>query len=148
MSLQIRALIFILLLMSLRCREDQPSDRFSRSVNNVNTSTDVLGTTVCKIAAEPSTFYEKHVRVTGCISTDGIERTVLSDRSCPYVGVAVTESEKLQLHQRVYPVVGKEICGTFSGVFKEHTMINHVIVYSNVLELEKTANISVVNSTQ
>jgi len=60
--------------------------------------------------------------------------------------LAIAESEQLQVNQRVHPVVGKEICGTFSGVFQEHTMINHIIVNSSVLELEKTSNLTIINN--
>jgi hypothetical protein len=106
-------------------------------------STTATRTTVCAIAATPAQFDDKRVTVDGCITTDGIERTVLNDRACPYTGISPGESVKLRADQRFFPEAEKEVCGTFTGVFRAQTGIGGITVDTNVLEIDETANLKI-----
>jgi len=107
-------------------------------------STVAIKTTVCAIAATPSQFYDKRVMVDGCITTDGIERTLWNDRACPYTGISPGESVKLRADQRFFPEVEKEVCGTFTGIFRAQTGIGGIAVDTNVLEIDQTANLKTI----
>jgi hypothetical protein len=99
-------------------------------------------TTICAIAADPRQFYDKRVIVAGCVTTDGIERTVLQDPACPYIGMHLTESGELRPEQRFFPERGKEICGKFTGVFRASVQFENMVLNTNVLEVEQTANLT------
>jgi hypothetical protein len=106
-----------------------------------NDLSSAIATTVCEIAAAPSQFYGKRVIVEGCITTDGIERTVLNDKTCPYSGIGPAEGPRLAPGQRFFPEVDKEVCGMFTGVFRATTSIEGITVDTNVLEIDETANL-------
>jgi hypothetical protein len=91
---------------------------------------------ICNIAATPRAFYKKRVTVEGCVTTDGLEHTALTDKDCPYTGIGLIESIRLRPQQRFYPDRDKQVCGTFSGIFQASTMIE-----TNVLEIDETANL-------
>ena len=99
-------------------------------------------TTICAIAADPRQFYDKRVAVAGCVTTDGIERTVLQDRTCPYTGIHLMESGELRPEQRFFPEPGKEICGTFTGTFRASVQFERMVLNTNVLEVEQTAHLT------
>lgn len=100
-----------------------------------------MKTTVCAIVTSPAQFYDKRVTVEGCITTDGIEHTVLYDKECPYSGIGPGESVKLRPEQRFFPEVDKEVCGTFTGEFRATTGIAGITIDTNVLEIDETANL-------
>jgi hypothetical protein len=131
-------IIVLLLLPSLaQCRRvstTHPSAPAKPPIAKAGSS-DALSTTVCAIAAEPEEFYGKRVRVDGCVTTDGIEHTVLRDKNCPYVGIGPAESGKLRPDQRFFAEVDKQVCGTFMGVFEASRSLGTMIV------IEETANL-------
>jgi hypothetical protein len=98
-------------------------------------------TTVCAIAADPRRFYDKRVTVKGCVSTDGIERTVLIDDACPYTGIRPSQTARLRPNQRFESIFGNEICGTFTGTFRSSVSFENIVVDTNVLEIDETANL-------
>jgi len=116
-----------------------PAAPSSRSARNSLGS--AIATTVCVIAAAPSQFYGKRVTVEGCITTDGIERTVLNDKTCPYSGIGPAEGPRLAPAQRFFPEVDQEVCGTFTGVFHATTSIAGTTMETNVLEIDEIANL-------
>jgi hypothetical protein len=132
--------------ISVKRRNPNPNTDASYGTDTPNRtagddSTTATKTTVCAIAATPAQFYDRRVTVDGCITTDGIERTVLHDRACPYTGISPGESVKLPADQRFFPEVEKEVCGTFTGVFRAQTGIGGLTVDTNVLEIDETANL-------
>jgi len=133
-------------LLSVRCQRAAPThhSQLARVNKRVRHDSNVIRTTVCKIAEDPRPFYEKRVTVEGCVSTDGIERVLLLDNRCPYVGISEIESARLPQSQRFMLDANKRACGTFTGTFHAATMLGKVVVNENVLEIEETSNINVV----
>jgi hypothetical protein len=142
MTTAVRARSWLLLLLlpcSVQCRSH--SARGSVSAKQSVGSASVLRTTVCAIAANPKAFYGKRVTVEGCVTTDGIEHSVLGDKACPYTGIGPAESVKLRPAERFFPQVDKQVCGTFTGVFQATRSIGSIVVDANVLEIEETAHL-------
>jgi len=93
------------------------------------------------MATNPKKFYGKRVMVDGCVTTDGIEHTVLGNKECPYTSIDAAESAKLHATRRFFPEADKCLCGTFTGVFYESRSLGNLIVDTNVLEIDETANL-------
>lgn len=102
----------------------------------------VTKTTICAIAADPRQFYDKRIAVAACVMTDGIERTVLRDQTCPYTGINVTEGGELRPEQRFFPERDKEICGMFTGTFRASVQFEKMVLNTNVLEVDQTAELT------
>jgi hypothetical protein len=67
-----------LLLLVVTCREET-------AVRNEHPEE----ATVCAIAKAPNEFHQRVVRLRARVVSDGIEQTVLVDRACPDVGIAL-----------------------------------------------------------
>jgi len=100
------------------------------------------------IAARPQQFYDKRVTLTGCVTTDGIERTVLIDRTCPYTGIRTSQSAKLRPDQRFLPTIKSDVCGTFTCTFRSVITFNEIVVDTNVLEIDDATDLKTVTPEQ
>ena len=98
-------------------------------------------TTVCTISRNPEKFDGRRVSVSGCITTDGYERIVLSDRGlCTSGGLVPIESTVLPRAQQYSAKRDHRVCGVFTGTFRLRTA-----VYDRVLEVERTSNLQIVS---
>jgi hypothetical protein len=138
-----RVLLVSLILSSIvQCRGRSTAHTVSKDARASRvTSSAPLRATVCSIVTNPEKFYGKRVMVDGCVTTDGIEHTVLGNKECPYTGIDAAESAKLHADQRFSPKFDKNLCGTFTGVFHKSRSLGNLIVDTNVLEIEETANL-------
>ena len=133
-ALSLRVLMLVAFISWVRCNT---SERDAEGMAERRLS-GPFRTTVCEISANPKRFYDMRVTVEGCIRTDGLEHTVLYDKKCPHTGIGPLESGKLPAAKRLFPEVGREVCGTFTGTFRAATMID-----TNVLEIEDAANVKI-----
>jgi len=141
----VRVLVILMLLpLAGRCRS-RSAAHDSAADKPIAKSSVPVRTTICAIAENPHKFYGTRVTVDGCVTTDGIEHTVLGDKTCPYVAIGPVESVKLQPTDRFFPEVDKEVCGTFSGIYQATRSLDNKVVDTNVLEIEETANLRVVS---
>ena len=142
MKIVARSVVVLLLLLPcvLEC-----SRRAARGTVGANRPM-AIPTTVCAIAANPEAFYEKRVTVSGCVRTDGIEHSLLTDPACPYVGIGPGESVKWRFDRRFFPRADRKVCGTFTGVFEKTRSIDSIVVSTNVLGIEEAAHLTVVPS--
>jgi hypothetical protein len=53
---------------------------------------DPLVTTVCEVFEHPHTYTGQLIRVAGTVTSDGLERAVIQDASCPKVGLELSYS--------------------------------------------------------
>jgi hypothetical protein len=100
-----------------------------------------IRTTVCEISTNPRKFYNQRLTVSGCVSSDGVEHTALTDMSCPYTGISPAQSATLPEEQRFTPSINSDVCGTFTGTFRDALVFQKVIIDTNVLVIEQTANL-------
>lgn len=99
----------------------------------------IENTTICAISRSPLSFDGRRVSVNGCITTDGYEYVILSDRDhCASGALVPIESTKLPLAQQYSAKVkiDQRVCGIFTGTFRLKTA-----VYHRVLEVESTSNL-------
>jgi hypothetical protein len=133
-------LLITLALVPMRCRVRSAD---VQDVATIHNDLKLIASSVCVIAADPRSFYGKRVQVVACVFTDGIERTILQDPACPYVGVGVVEAENLPPRQRISAAAGdSEVCGTFVGTFKPPSTFANALNVRERLEIEETRNLT------
>jgi len=108
-------------------------------------------TTICDVARRPNKYDHKLVRLSAVVESDGIEHTVLIDKSCPTSGIepsfpaGVADSPEVrELHRAVFAAgragtAGKRVSATFSGVFRSHKGK----IPSRTLAIEKVTELQV-----
>ena len=111
-------------------------------------SIEPIKTTVCEISGNPTRFARKMVVFSSQFESDGIERSVLTDRNCIDVGIAVSTpkhyigeaalSKALSVGRPGTP--DKVIKGTFVGRFKWQPQGNpkRILILSEVRSLSST----------
>ncbi|WP_263368460.1 hypothetical protein [Edaphobacter bradus] len=107
-----------------------------------------IETTVCAVSSEPSKFEGRLLEIRAQFESDGIERSVLTDKDCINFGIAplspkryVGESALTKALSKGHPgTLDKTIIGTFIGKFSWHPDQ----IPNRTLSLQEVRNVSVV----
>ena len=93
---------------------------------------------LCTVVENPTLYDGRRVTMSGCVTTDGREYTVLSDieEPCTRGGIVPIDAPALRREQQFDAEPGKKVCGTFTGTFRASNAL-----YERVLEVEETSDL-------
>lgn len=94
---------------------------------------------LCAVVENPALYDGKRVTITGCVTTDGREYTVLSDieNPCSRGGMVPVSTPRLRREQQFDARPGKKVCGTFTGTFRASNGL-----FYRVLEVDETSGLT------
>lgn len=112
---------------------------------------DIVTESICELFEHPSLYDGKSVRVTGTLTSDGLERAVIQDASCPRVGLdlsyspagAKTASAK-RLKEALFPGLGpyenvERVEATLVGTFLFKPAEGHL----RMLVIDRVSHLSI-----